>query len=154
MSVAPTGIEAKILQRIIDALAPSQHFHAFARLAGADVETQARARILRLSGPVLDVEHALLYPPRLPLRATAGGSLRGQAEASVHFLAPPVAGDGDEDRETRSWNYLSGIRADLAAAFGRHLVGVDAGEPVELDDSVGLDGWMDFALDLQLAVAL
>lgn len=151
MSVLYTGTEMVVMERLTAALAEGDGFQAF---SGTSTDEAAKAVITEMDGEILTVAHALIYPPRLPLRQTPGGAMRGTLSIEMHFGRPQVAGDTEAETLRRAWNELSAIRTDLVAAFGRNLLALDPIEPVVCDLSDAQSGWVDFGLEAQFGVVL
>lgn len=150
MAVAYVGTHARILDSLAAHLAAGPSVRAF--LGVGDDLVAARARIVEIDGEVLTSEHILLTAPRLKFSRTAGGAYRGPAQLGLILCAPAVAGDTAAEDQRRALNWLSPIMAWCTRLAWPLVRDIEDSEPIVLDMSDGLPGWLCAGIDLTVDV--
>lgn len=150
MAVPYVSIHARLLDELAAHLAASESVQ---RLLGVSTLEAARALIVEIDGPPLAGPHLILASPRLRFSRTAGrGSFAGAALMGILACVPVDPTHSDAEVQRAALNWYTPLVA-CAAGFPR-LRDLEDTEPVRLDASDGLSGWMMAGVDLTVDVVL
>lgn len=153
MSVPYTGTHAEILNALAGHLAAGAAVQGFLGVAGElDPVAAARARIVEIDGDILETAHILLSAPRLRVARTPGGAYRGTATCGIILCAPVTSGDTVAEDHRRALGWLSPIFAWCLALRQPLVRDADDEEPVAMDPSDGLAGWLCAGINLTVEV--
>jgi hypothetical protein len=145
VAVPYVSTPALLLDGIAAYLASGPAVQAF---AGVSTVEAARAVMVEIDGPPLAVAHLILAQPVLRYTRTPGGALTGIGQLAVLLCAPvdPAHTDAEVQRAALNWY---GPIYEWACRIPR-LRDIEGTNPVRLDSSDGLAGWMIAGLDLSV----
>lgn len=148
MAVPYVSIHARLLGELAAYLAAGPAVQDF---LGVSTPEAARALIVEVDGQPLSARHLILASPRLRGSRTPGRRFTGTAQLGILICAPPSVVAADEvQREALNW-YTPLL--SWAIEFPRTRDFEDT-EPIRLDASDGLTGWMMAGIDLTADVVL
>jgi hypothetical protein len=149
MAVPYVSTHAKLLNDLAAHLAAGPAVRSF---LGVETAEAARPLIVEVDGPPISQAHIILATPKLRFNRTPGARFTGTGLLGILLAKPVDATHSDTEVQRAALNWFSPV-LEWSVRFPR-VRDVEDMEPVRLDASDGLPGWMMAGIDLTVDVVL